>query len=85
MPNFRSIAPTAVAAGSSQRDRFPLRVVASVLFTAFNAGVIAVSGRTLYVATAAHPVWFAGVNALFAALLGSLARVWTITLRGRPR
>jgi hypothetical protein len=74
MPNFRSIAPTAVAAGSSQRDRFPLRVAVSVLLTAFNAGVIAVSGRTLYLATADHPVWFAGVTALFAALLGSLAR-----------
>lgn len=85
MPNFRSIAPTAVAVVSSQRDRFPLRVAVSVLLTAFNAGVIAVSGRTLYLATADHPVWFAGVTALFAALLGSLARVWIVTLRGRPR
>jgi hypothetical protein len=47
--------------------------------------VIAVYGRTLYLATADHPVWFAGVTALFAALLGSLARVWIVTLRGRPR
>ena len=85
MSNFCSIAPTAVAVGSSRRDRFPLRVAVSVLLTAFNAGVIVVSGRTLYLATAAHPVWFAGVTALFAALLGSLARVWIVTLRGRPR
>jgi hypothetical protein len=85
MPNFRSIAPTAVAPGSSQRDRFHLSVAVSVLLTAFNAGVIAVSGRTLYVARADHPVWFSGVTALFVTLLGSLARVWIISLRGRPR
>ena len=85
MPNFRSIAPTAAEVGPSQRDRFALRVAVSVLLTAFNAGVIAVCGRTLYLATANHPVWFAGVTALFAALLGSLTRVWIVTLRGRPR
>jgi len=85
IPNFCSIAPTAVAIGSSQRDRFPLRVAVSVLLTAFNAGVIAVFGITLYLATADHLVWFAGVNLLFAALLGSLARVWIVTLRGRSR
>ena len=41
MPNFCSIAPTAIAIGSSQRDRFPLRIAVSVLLTAFNAGVTA--------------------------------------------
>ena len=85
MPNFRSIAPTAIVTGSSQRDRFFLSVAVCVLLTAFNAGVIAVSGRTLYVATAIHAVCFSGVTALFVALLGSLARVWIISLRRRPR
>lgn len=41
MPKFCSLASAAVAIGSSQRDRFPLRIAVSVLLTAFNAGVIA--------------------------------------------
>jgi len=54
MPNFHSIAPTAAAVGSSQRDHFALAVAVGVLFTALKAGVIAVSGGTFYFAMADH-------------------------------
>ncbi|HEY0308148.1 MAG TPA: hypothetical protein VGB94_08305 [Acidobacteriaceae bacterium] len=85
MPNFRSIASTAAADVSIPSGRFALRVAVSVLLTALNAGVIAVFGGTLYRVTANYPLWFLGVSLLFAALLGSLARVWIVTLRGRPQ
>jgi len=85
MPNSRFIVPTAAADVSIPSGRFVLRVAVSVLLTTLNAGVIAVFGGTLYRATANHPLWFFGVSLLFAALLGSLARVWIITLRGRTQ
>jgi hypothetical protein len=85
MPDFHLIVPTAVVIGVNQPDRFALRAAVSVVLTALNAGVIAVSGRTLYLATAYHPIWFAGLTVLFAVLLGSLASVWIVTLCSRPR
>jgi hypothetical protein len=85
MPNFRSIAPTAVAAVPSFRDRYALRVLVSVLLTALNVAVTAISSGPLYLATANRPVWFVGVSLLFAALFVSLVRVWIVTLRFRPR
>jgi hypothetical protein len=85
MPNFRSIAPTAVAAVPSSRDRYALRVLVSILLTALNVAVTATFGGPLYLATANRPVWFAGVSLLFAALFVSLVRVWIVTLRFRPR
>jgi hypothetical protein len=62
---------------------FALRFVLCVLLTSLDAGVTALFGRTLYRATAHHPLWFVGVNLLFGALLTSLIRVWTLTFRGR--
>jgi len=51
----------------------------------FNAIVIGKFAGTLYRATAHKPVQLAGVTLLFAALLGSLARVWLLALRSRTR
>jgi len=65
-------------------SRFALRFVLCVLLTSLDAGVTAQFGRTLYRATAHHPLWFVGVSLLFGALLASLIRVWTLTFRGRP-
>jgi hypothetical protein len=85
MPDFRSIAPTAVAVVPNSRDGFALRVVVTVLLTALNVAVAAIFGGPLYLATANRPVWFAGVSLLFAALFVSLVRVWIVTLRFRFR
>ena len=63
--------------------RFALRFALCVLLTSLDAGVTALFGRTLYRASAHHPLWFAGVSLLFGALLASLIRVWTLTFRGR--
>jgi hypothetical protein len=63
--------------------RFALRFAVCVLLTTLDAGVTALFGRTLYRATANHPLWLIGVSWLFGALLASLIRVWTLTFRGR--
>jgi len=55
------------------------------VLTAFNLIVIATCAGTLYRATAHDTLEQVGVTLLFAALLGSLARVWFITLRNRTR
>jgi len=56
-----------------------------VVLTAFNATAVAKFARVLYLATSHHPFQQAGVTLLFAALLGSLARIWFITFSGRTR
>ena len=63
--------------------RFAPRFVLCLVLTAFNAGVIAFSGVTLYRAAAGHTVQLVGVTLAFAALLGSLVNVWTAALRTR--
>ncbi|MGD0445371.1 MAG: hypothetical protein ABSA39_15655 [Edaphobacter sp.] len=85
MPDFRSIAPTAVAVVPRPRNHYALRVLVSVLLTALNVAVTAIFGGPLYLATADRPVWLAALSLLFAALFVSLVRVWIVTLRFRPR
>lgn len=63
--------------------RFALRCLLCLALTAFNGGVIAYSGVTLYRAAAGHPLQLVGAVLLFAALLGSLVRVWIAALRTR--
>ena len=64
---------------------FVLRCALCLVLTAFNAGVIVFAARPLYQATANHPIEFFGMSLLFAALLGSLVRVWSVALRFRNR
>ena len=61
--------------------RFARRVVLCLLLTACNAGVIAFASPPLYGVTAGHPIQSLGVGFLFAALLGSLVRVWFVVFR----
>ena len=63
--------------------RFALRCALCLALTAFNAGVVGYAGLALYRATAGHPLQMAAVTLLFAALLGSLVRVWTVAFRTR--
>ncbi len=65
--------------------RFALRCTLCLVLTGFNAGVIAFAGASLYQVTAGHPLPIFGVSVLFAALLGSLVRVWIVTLRSHNR
>ena len=65
--------------------RFALRSVFCLVLSACNAGVIAYAAPGLYRTLAGHPLHVFGVALLFAALLGSLARVWFVVLRSHRR
>jgi hypothetical protein len=81
-----STAPTRAASVTAERSTSPfiLRLALCVVLTAFNGIIVAKFAGVLYLATSHHPFQQAGVTLLFAALLGSLARTWFITLSGRP-
>lgn len=61
--------------------RFAFRFFFCLALTAFNAAVIAYSATALYRGPETNSFLFAGVVVLFAALLGSLVRVWACVLR----
>ncbi len=61
------------------------RLAVALLLTGFNSTVIGSFAGTIYRATANNALQQAGVTLLFAALLGSLARVWLLALRSRTR
>ena len=65
--------------------RFACHVALCLLLTACNVGVIAFASSPLYGATAGHPIRSLGVSSLFAALLGSLVRVWLVVFRKPTR
>lgn len=61
------------------------RLVLCVALTVLNTIVLVKFAGVLYLATTHHPIEQAGVTLLFAALLGSLARTWFLTLFNWPR
>ena len=61
------------------------RLALCVALTVLNAVVVVKCAGVLYLATTHHPLEQAGVTLLFAALLGSLARTWFLTLFNRRR
>lgn len=83
MPAFNRVILTPVEFVPIRSLRFVLRCVLCLVLTAFNAGVIAFSGVTLYRATAGHPLQLAGLSVLFACFIISLIRVWIVALRTR--
>jgi hypothetical protein len=85
MPNIPRIVSAPVDYVPIFSLRFVLRLVPGVLLTSLDAGVIATCGGTLYRVSAGHPLWLVGLTLLFATLLASLIRVWTLTLRGQSR
>ena len=85
MPNIPRVVLAPVNYLPAFPARFVLRLVLSLLLTSLDAGVIAAYGVTLYRVSAHHPAWFVGLTLLFAIMLGSLARVWLLTLAGRSR
>jgi hypothetical protein len=84
MPNSNSLASTQPVE-TSPTNHFQRGLAVCLVLTAFNLIVIATCAGTLYRATAHDTLEQVGVTLLFAALLGSLARVWFITLRNRTR
>lgn len=78
MPAFNRIILAPVEFIPIRSFRFALRYVLCLALTAFNAGVVEYSAVTLYRATAGHSLQLAGVTLVFAALLGSLLRVWIV-------
>jgi hypothetical protein len=85
MPNIPRIISAPVEYVPIFSARFILRLLISFLLTSLDAVVIAAYGVTLYRVSANHPVWQVGLTLLFAMMLGSLAKVWLLTLRSRSR
>jgi hypothetical protein len=85
MSNPSSIISIQPAEATASASTFLRRVALSIVLTAFNVAVIANYSGTLYRETTGNPFQQARVTLLFAALLGSLARVWFLALRSRPR
>ena len=65
--------------------RFALRSVFCLVLAAFDVGVIAFAVPLLCPVIACCPLQVFAVSLLFAALLGSLARVWFVVLRSHRR
>jgi hypothetical protein len=53
--------------------------------TVLDLAVTAASAPPLYQVSIGHPVWLAGISALFAAMFVTLVHIWIRTLRGRFR
>jgi len=85
MPNIPRIISAPVEHVPIFSTRFILRLLISFLLTSLDAGVIAAYGVTRYRVSVNHPVWQVGLTFLFAIMLGSLAKVWLLTLRSRSR
>jgi len=54
------------------------RLSGCLVLTAINFAVIVTCAPCLFQVSAHHPVWLSGAAALFAGLLGSLLRVWSL-------
>ncbi|HMG84586.1 MAG TPA: hypothetical protein VK574_02520 [Terracidiphilus sp.] len=85
MPNSDSVASTQAVEAASPTDHFRRRLAICLVQTAFNTIIVARYARTLYLVTVHDALQQVGVTLLFAALLGSLARMWFLTLKGRAR
>ena len=85
MSNYRSLAPTQLVEVTGTTNHFTSRIVVCLVLTALNGIAICDFAGTLYRVTAHNSLQQAGVTSLFAALLGSLARVWLLTLSSRTR
>jgi hypothetical protein len=85
MPNSNSLASTQSVEEATPTNHFQRRIAVCLVLTAFNVVVVATCAGTLYRATAHDTLEQVVVTLLFAALLGSLVRVWFVTLRSLTR
>lgn len=71
------------AAVAHLTNSFRSRIVVCVVLSALDVFVVAEFAGALYQATSHHKLQQIGLTLLFAALLGSLARTWVLTLSDR--
>jgi hypothetical protein len=83
MHHYAPAAPNRTAEGKSSSNPFQRRLAICLVQSVFNAIIVANYAGTLYGATNHDPLQQVGVTLLFAALLGSLARMWFLTLKSR--
>jgi len=83
MHHYGPAAPNQMAEGKSPSNPFQRRLAICLLQTVFNAIIVARYAGTLYGATNHDLLQQVGVTLLFATLLGSLARMWFLTLKSR--
>ena len=83
MHHYASAALNQTAEEESPTNHFQRRLAICLVQTVFNAIIVARYAGTLYGATTHDPLQQVGVTLLFAALLGSLARMWFLTLKSR--
>ena len=83
MHHYAPAAPNQTAEGKSPSHPFRRRLAICLVQTVFNAIIVARYAGTLYRATNHDPLQQVGVTLLFADLLGSLARMWFLTLKCR--
>lgn len=85
MSNPSSIAATQLMKAAASTNRFQRRLPICLVQTVFNVIVVVKFAGTLHHATAHDTLQQVGVTLLFAALLGSLARMWFLALRSHTR
>ena len=83
MHQYASAALKQKVVGESPSNPFQRRIAICLVQSVFNAIIVAKYAGTLYGATSHDPLQQVGVTLLFAALLGSLARMWFLTLKSR--
>jgi hypothetical protein len=85
MPNSSPLAATQPLEAAASINRFQRRLAICLVLTVLNAIVVANFAGPLYRATSHDVFQQIGVTLLFAALVGSLTRMWFLTLTSRPR
>jgi hypothetical protein len=85
MPNSSPLAATQPLEAAASINRFQRRLAICLVLTVLNVIVVTNFTGTLYRATIHDALQQIGVTLLFAALVGSLTRMWFLTLTSRPR
>jgi len=85
MHHYAPATPNQTAEGKSPSNPFQRRLAICLVQTLFNAIIVARYAGTLYGATSHDPLEQVGVTLLFAVLLGSLARMWFLTIKSQTR
>jgi len=83
MHQYASAALKRQVEGESPSNPFRRRLAICLVQTVFNAIIVARYAGTLYGVTNHDSLQQVGVTLLFAALLGSLARMWFVTLKSQ--
>jgi hypothetical protein len=85
MPNSSPLAVTQPLEAAASINRFQRRLAICLVLTVLNVIVVTNFTGALYRATIHDALQQIGVTLLFAALVGSLTRMWFLTLTSRPR